>query len=92
MLKGNISRQNKFVLYESEKSNNNSYCLTDKVIYNNINGDEVLFIGDTLHDLEVSNAMGAKCVLVSCGHQSIDVLSKGNVPILNNVNGLVDIL
>ena len=39
LLKGNISRQNKFVLYESEKSNNNSYCLTDKVIYNNINGD-----------------------------------------------------
>ena len=59
---------------------------------NNINGDEVLFIGDTLHDLEVSNAMGAKCVLVSCGHQSIDVLSKGNVPILTDVNGLLEIL
>ena len=54
----------------------------------NIDGKDVLFIGDTLHDLEVANAMGARCMLVSCGHQSKEVLSKGNVEILETINDL----
>ena len=56
----------------------------------NINGEDVIFIGDTLHDLEVANAMGAHCKLVSCGHQSKEVLSKGNVDILETVNDLLN--
>lgn len=59
---------------------------------NNINGDDILFVGDTLHDLEVAEAMKAKCMLVSCGHQSVDVLKTGGVPIIDNVYSLVDIL
>ncbi len=59
---------------------------------NNISGNDILFVGDTLHDLEVAEAMNAKCMLVSCGHQSIDVLKKGGVPIIDNVYSLVDIL
>ena len=47
-----------------------------------------LFIGDTLHDLEVANAMKAECMLVSCGHQSYEVLSKGNVKIIETINDL----
>ena len=54
----------------------------------NIDGKDILFIGDTLHDLEVANAMGAKCKLVSWGHQSKEVLSKGNVEILESINDL----
>lgn len=57
-----------------------------------IEGDDILFIGDTLHDLEVAKAMGAKCMLVSCGHQSIRVLKQGGVPILPNVYSLVALL
>ena len=59
---------------------------------NNINGSDVLFIGDTLHDLEVAKAIGASCMLVSCGHQSYDVLKNGGVTILNTVNDLLEIL
>lgn len=58
----------------------------------NISGEDILFVGDTLHDLEVANAMGAKCMLVSCGHQSKNVLSRGNVPIIPNVHALLDYL
>ncbi len=32
--------------------------------------ERVLFIGDTDHDLQVSRAIGADCVLISRGHQS----------------------
>lgn len=38
LLKGNIARQEKYELYESERSNINSYRLDTPVIYNNING------------------------------------------------------
>ena len=57
----------------------------------NINPDEVLFIGDTLHDYEVSRAINCQCYLVSCGHQSIDILRKANVKILSKISDLRDI-
>ena len=31
-------------------------------------GNEILLIGDTLHDLDVAQAIGVDCVLVACGH------------------------
>lgn len=56
---------------------------------NNLKGEDILFIGDTLHDLEVANAMGARCILVSCGHQAVEVLKKGQVPIIDSVSDLL---
>lgn len=32
--------------------------------------DELLFLGDTLHDAEVAAAVGARCDLITCGHQN----------------------
>ena len=54
-----------------------------------LNKDETIFIGDTLHDYEVAEAMGVKCYLVSCGHQSKEILSKANVTILDDINGII---
>ncbi len=34
-----------------------------------LNRNEVLFVGDTIHDYEVANELGTDCVLVSYGHQ-----------------------
>ncbi|MGI6495902.1 MAG: HAD family hydrolase [Kiritimatiellia bacterium] len=31
---------------------------------------DVLLVGDTLHDHEVAQALGCRCILVSCGHQT----------------------
>ena len=36
----------------------------------NCKGDEVLLVGDTVHDVEVAAALGAHCVLLPSGHQS----------------------
>ena len=57
---------------------------------NHINTEEAIFIGDTLHDNEVAKSVGMKCYLVSCGHQSYNVLSKAGVKIINNINELRD--
>lgn len=37
---------------------------------NKIKGNETLFIGDSIHDLEVANAINANCYLLSTGHTS----------------------
>ena len=34
-----------------------------------------VMIGDTAHDAEVADAIGAECILVSCGHMSVEKLS-----------------
>ena len=39
------------------------------------NPGEMLFIGDTDHDLDTAEIMKADCVLVACGHQSYERLS-----------------
>ena len=64
------------------------YGSADYMKEHSIDGKDVLCVGDTLHDLEVANAMGAECMLVSCGHQSYEVLSKVNVKIIETINDL----
>jgi len=36
----------------------------------NFNPEEILFIGDSLHDLEVAGALDVDCILVANGHQA----------------------
>lgn len=43
---------------------------------------EILFVGDTLHDHEVAQAIGADCVLVPHGHYSADRLRGAAAPVL----------
>ncbi|MCL2376631.1 MAG: HAD hydrolase-like protein [Defluviitaleaceae bacterium] len=48
--------------------------------------DNALLIGDTQHDYEVAQALGADCVLVSSGHQSKDALLSCGVPVLDDIS------
>ncbi len=53
---------------------------------------QVLFVGDTLHDLETANALGVDCVLVEYGHQGRRLLrEKGayTVPSLKEVEKII---
>jgi phosphoglycolate phosphatase len=50
---------------------------------------DVLLIGDTVHDFEVSKALGCDCLLVSCGHQHLDKFKKYDVPIYNSLSDLI---
>lgn len=57
-----------------------------------INAKDTLFVGDTLHDYEVSKAMGVDCALVSCGHQSRRILEKANVSVISTISDIFQIL
>ena len=45
------------------------------------NPREVLFIGDTVHDFDVAEAMGVDCILVEGGHNSAARLEACGVPV-----------
>ena len=51
---------------------------------------EILFIGDTIHDYEVAEIIGADCVLVSNGHVSLERLEKTRSPVFQNLNEIMD--
>lgn len=46
---------------------------------------EAFFIGDTLHDLEVAEAIGVDCILVASGHQTPARLKAGGVPVVESL-------
>jgi phosphoglycolate phosphatase len=52
--------------------------------------NSLLFIGDTTHDLEVAQTVGADCVLVSGGHYSNHRLQSCPVNILNSLAELLE--
>ena len=49
---------------------------------------EILIVGDTFLDFEVSNYIGARCVLVDWGHYSFKRLSVCGVPVFSCVEDL----
>ena len=57
-----------------------------------INPAQVVCVGDTLHDYEVSRALGARCVLFSGGHQSQHRLESAGVPVIDSLVTLTDYL
>lgn len=52
----------------------------------------VVCVGDTLHDYEVSRALGARCVLFSGGHQSRERLQTAGVPVIGSLRELPQLL
>ena len=50
---------------------------------------QVLFVGDTDHDYEVSAAVGCRCVLLTRGHQSRAHLSALPVPLISELPEVV---
>jgi len=46
---------------------------------------EVVLIGDTIHDFEVAQAIGAECILVASGHQSKERLLTCGVPVIESI-------
>jgi len=54
----------------------------------NFRSDEIILIGDTLHDLEVANELGLDCLLIANGHQSKRRLLEKISFVLDDLNEL----
>jgi len=51
----------------------------------NLNPQEILLIGDTLHDVEVANEIGTECILIAQGHAPYDRLSSSGRKVFYNI-------
>lgn len=54
----------------------------------NIDRSKTLMVGDTLHDMEVAEALGINCVLVSQGHQTAKRLKVNRNIVINSLSEL----
>ncbi len=46
---------------------------------------QAVFLGDTLHDAEVAEAIGCECILIARGHQPWQTLLEANVPVFEDL-------
>ena len=54
--------------------------------------DNIVLIGDTIHDYEVAQAIGIDCVLFSAGHQSKERLDEHGVIVVESLNDLLSMV
>lgn len=48
----------------------------------------ICLIGDTLHDMEIAEHIGVKCILISHGHHSLERLQEKKVLVINQLSEL----
>jgi phosphoglycolate phosphatase len=53
--------------------------------------EEVILVGDTVHDYEVAKGSGIKCILIATGHQSYERLKDLNCIVLEDMKNLINI-
>ncbi len=58
----------------------------------NIDKNDAILIGDTLHDMETANALGIDCILVTYGHQGKKLLESYNVCTATDLSQVEDVL
>jgi len=54
--------------------------------------DEILFVGDTLHDAEVAREIGIACCLIPNGHHSLGRILTAGVPVHSSLREFVNTL
>lgn len=51
----------------------------------NLNPQDILLIGDTIHDYDVAKHMGCDCLLVATGHHGYERLTKLGIDVINTL-------
>ena len=98
MLEETLRMNNLLDYFEGIAGLNNHYAVSkiergEQLISNyNINKNETLIIGDTIHDFEVAEKLGIRCVLVADGHQSKSRLQSTGAVVIDNLSELISII
>jgi phosphoglycolate phosphatase len=53
---------------------------------------QITLLGDTLHDHEVAESLGCRCILVACGHQPYEKLIKTGARVEKNLSAFYDMI
>ena len=71
--------------YATSKIENGHRLISDF----NLNVDELVLIGDTIHDFEVASKLGCQCVLIANGHQTKEILQETGVLVVDRISELL---
>lgn len=63
-----------------------------EMIRSNGSAENILLIGDTIHDYEVAKEINSDCILISHGHQDEERLLKLGIPVVKNFSELNNLL
>ena len=67
------------------------YEIVEKAIMKNrYESNEVIMIGDTIHDYEIARRVGCRCILYNKGHQNIEMAEVKNAVIIGNLNEVIE--
>ena len=56
------------------------------------NGESTVFIGDTLHDYDVAQAIGCRCILVEGGHQLPETLKNSGAMVAKSLSHAAEMI
>ncbi|MBE3126941.1 MAG: HAD family hydrolase [Candidatus Atribacteria bacterium] len=57
----------------------------------NLNPQDVLLVGDTIHDYDVSKYIGCDCLLVANGHHNYEKLAKLGVDVISTLKEIIQV-
>jgi phosphoglycolate phosphatase len=57
-----------------------------------VHPENLLFIGDTLHDAEVANELGIECILIPNGHHSVERIKGSGKRMIYSLNELSEVI
>jgi phosphoglycolate phosphatase len=57
-----------------------------------VSAAHTVLVGDTLHDVEVAEALGCRCLLVGIGHQSVPRLRASGAPVCTDLSMVAELL
>lgn len=77
---------------EDNLANGKSTLASKMIKTEGIEPHKAILIGDTLHDAEVAVENGLRCILIANGHQNSIRLLGSNMPVLDSLNSLIDVL
>lgn len=72
-------------IYASSKAANGHRLIAEM----KLNANDVLLVGDTVHDFEVATELNCKCVLIADGHQSKEVLRATGALVIDSLSQLL---
>ncbi|WP_167614466.1 HAD family hydrolase [Maribellus sediminis] len=95
MLEKTLKQQGIFDYFDAIAGLNHHYATSkiergeQLIEQNKISKDNAVMIGDTIHDYEVAEQLGIKCILIADGHQSARRLKSTGAPVLDNLGELL---
>lgn len=95
MLEITLKQQNIFHFFEGVAGLNDHYAVSkiergeQLITKYSIEKEKARIIGDTIHDFEVAESLGIRCILIADGHQSEERLKTTNAEIVGSLKDLV---